>query len=648
MKFFLKYNYIIVAVLLGLFISPKVLNAENYLENAINLLMYEKPSEDVKYKKYDYVIDEYDVNIMVNEDNTLDITETITAYFNVPKHGLYRTIPLLNTITRLDGTTSSNRAQIYNIDVNSEYRKSKINNNYEIKIGSSNKTVLGEQTYIIKYTYNIGKDPLKGKDELYFNIIGDNWDTVIGNITFKISMPKEFDKTKLGFSSGRKGLVDNSLVEYNVEGQVITGKYNGILDKNEALTIRCELDEDYFVNTGLKLTILNYLQIIVPLVSLIIAIILWHKYGKNNKIIETAEFYPPEKLNSLELAKVYKGYVYNKDIVSLLIFLANKGYIEIIDNKDKKYQIRKIKNYDDNNKYENLFMKGLFENNRTEVTEKILKNKFYKTINLIKDLINEDYKDKIYESNSKKRYHISLLVILSIISYFLAVLPIIIKPGFTIEILFFFLMSTFSFIIMLTTLFALKNEELEKRLPTIIMFLIFGIVPLFILIPHSLENKLYIYTFILGIICVIGIIYCIVHFQKRTEYNNNLLGRIKGFKRFLETVEKQKLENLVEKDPKYFYDILPFTYVLGISNKWIKKFEGISMSPPTWYKSNEQFNYKRFNKYMTNTIKNIKGGMTSSFSNYNKGHSSYRGGSSFSSGGGSSGGGSGGGGGGSW
>ena len=58
---------------------------------------------------------------------------------------------------------------------------------------------------------------------LYFNIIGSEWDTVIGNVTFTITMPKEFDSSKLGFSTGTKGSIENSKVEYNVDGNVITG-----------------------------------------------------------------------------------------------------------------------------------------------------------------------------------------------------------------------------------------------------------------------------------------------------------------------------------------------------------------------------------------------------------------------------------------
>lgn len=131
------------------------------------------PSQSSQFSYYDYVIDNYDVDIIVNENNTLDITETITAYFNVSKHGIFRTIPLKNTVTRLDGTTSKNRTQVTNLSVNNEYTKTKENGNLKIQIGSENHTFTGKQTYVIKYTYNLGKDPMKDYDELYFNIIGN-------------------------------------------------------------------------------------------------------------------------------------------------------------------------------------------------------------------------------------------------------------------------------------------------------------------------------------------------------------------------------------------------------------------------------------------------------------------------------------------
>ena len=48
-------------------------------------------------------------------------------------------------------------------------------------------------------------------------------------------------------------------------------------------------------------------------------------------------------------------------------------------------------------------------------------------------------------------------------------------------------------------------------------------------------------------------------------------------------VEKDKLEMLVNDNPNYFFDILPYAYVLGVSDIWSKKFESIAIAPPTWY-----------------------------------------------------------------
>ena len=57
------------------------------------------------------------------------------------------------------------------------------------------------------------------------------------------------------------------------------------------------------------------------------------------------------------------------------------------------------------------------------------------------------------------------------------------------------------------------------------------------------------------------------------KFGLEMLGKVKGFKRFLETAEKEELESLVEKNPEYFYDILPYTYSLDVSEKWVEQFE---------------------------------------------------------------------------
>ena len=207
-----------------------------------------------EYGYKDYVIDEYDIQINVNENNTFDITEKITVDFNTRKHGIFRKLPLSNTVKRLNGTTNKNNVKITDVKVlGDNFDTYKESGNYVIKIGSASRTLIGKKEYIIKYHYNIGKDPSDDFDELYYNIIGNEWDTVIGNITFTINMPKEFDATKLGFSSGKYGRTDNDKIEYEVNGSTITGKYNGILKAGEGITVRLEMEEGYF--TGYESTV---------------------------------------------------------------------------------------------------------------------------------------------------------------------------------------------------------------------------------------------------------------------------------------------------------------------------------------------------------------------------------------------------------
>ncbi|HSN58429.1 MAG TPA: DUF2207 domain-containing protein, partial [Clostridiaceae bacterium] len=110
------------------------------------------------------------MDVSVNEDNTFNITETIGAYFNVPKHGIIRKIPLRNKVERLDGTVSYNRAKITDISVDSPYSESVSNGYRVLKIGDAETTMTGAQDYRISYTYNLGKDTGKGYDELYLNL----------------------------------------------------------------------------------------------------------------------------------------------------------------------------------------------------------------------------------------------------------------------------------------------------------------------------------------------------------------------------------------------------------------------------------------------------------------------------------------------
>ncbi len=582
-----------------------------------------------------YEITSYDIDIVVNENNSFDITEKITTNFEEYKHGIIRKIPLKNKISRLDGTTSRNTAKISNIEVNNKYSKSKSDGNLNIKIGDANQTIIGKKEYTIKYNYKLSKDKEKDFDELYFNIIGNDWDTTISNVTFTIHMPKDFDESKLGFSYGKYGSTDNELIYYEVDDNIITGKLYDKLNPYEGLTVRCELEEGYFKISLLE-QIIDNIIFIFPVICLLISLFLMITKGIDRHVVETVEFYPPEGLNSLDVAYLYNGEVNDKNVISLLIYLANKGYIKIIEDEKKNVRLKKLKDYDGTDECEELFLEGLFKNG-DEVKPSSLRNKFYKTIsNIKKAKVTNNLKNSVFErKNNKYRIIIIVSIVLSIfIPLGLSVYESSDISGLIITV---FLLCFYSIFFIVG--FAIKEPKMFR-----VFWLGFTTVHFLVMaggfIVPFLDNKLII---LVEIICLIGMLICLKYIPKRTDYGIEMLGKIRGFRRFLITAEKEKLESMVSANPSYFYDILPFAYVLGVSDKWIKQFEEISVVEPDWY-GGSSFDSHSINHFMHDTMSTISHSMTSMPSS----SGSSSGGSSHSSGGGSSGGGSGGGGGSSW
>ena len=89
--------------------------------------------------------------------------------------------------------------------------------------------------------------------------------------------------------------------------------------------------------------------------------------------------------------------------------------------------------------------------------------------------------------------------------------------------------------------------------------------------------------------CVLIVIsaICAVFMERRNRKYARELGQIFGLRNFIEKAELPKLNLLVEEDPSYFYNILPYAYVMGLTEKWIKQFENIAVPPADWYDADD-------------------------------------------------------------
>lgn len=604
---------------------------------------------------YEYTIIDYDIELKVNIDNTIDINEKIGVNFDRYKHGIFRKIPFKNEVNRLDGTSSTLRARILDINVLNEEYTTYTENDYKvIKIGDPYKTLIGEKEYIITYKYDLGKDRSKEYDELYFNIVGTEWDTTIDGLNFTIEMPKTFDEKELGFSSGEKGSVNNENISYRVVGNKIIGEYTGTLDPGEAVTVRLELPDGYFEVPEKTLSTTQLMYALIPALLACLSFCIWKKYGDDPDVVATVEFYPPKHLNSLEVGYIYSGTPDPSDVTSLVVYLANKGYLEIIElpkkNKydNKNFKFRKLKEYDGNNENERLFLEGLFTKkvflgpniNVDEIEPKDLENKFYKVMKKIqKNLVGENFGEKYFTKGEK--FKKAIIFFFFVISICLMNIPAMLDYGIDIpNMLFTLIECVVSYIFICGYMEMCIKEGFRKAHFYILLFIVLPFVGYFFIYPFVtivydaiIMEAMYVLGYLVGLVSIIIMITCSSSMTKRTEEGHAIYEKIIGFRDFLDLVEVEKIEALVHQNPNYFYDILPYTYVLDLSSEWIDKFETIVSEPPRWYHGSS-FDFVTFNSFMDSTMASTASTLSSSPGG--------------GSGGGSSGGGSGGGGGGSW
>lgn len=608
-----------------------------------------------------FIIDDANVNMVVHEDGTIDITEKFNLNFKAYRHGFYRYIP---TKYKMDWTVNGKKEskQYYfpvknitcstgcSIETSSEYVK--------IKLGDKNKQVIGKHQYAISYTVKTRDLGISSKDQiLYWNMLGD-FDTTISRFSYRIEMPKAFDAKNVYTYSGRYGMGDDILT-HNVVGNTISGSTKRKLYNNELSTIRVNLPKDYF--TYPKPKDYSMWALGAGIVILVGSILLFLKFGKDDDVIVTVEFKAPDDLDSASVGYVIDNSVENRDILSLIIDWANRGFLLIHDEK-KTFRLEKLKEMDKENSkgYERVFFDAIFKSGN------IVEEKDLKDGNIGSALANAKrmLKNSFYR-NPKKRVYSSASLGLQALMVFLTVIPSTVLSLSSAYAKYEMMQVAIPYmipsIILIVTCFPWmilmqKRYVMKKASFFIACFALLFINGIVVAINAMLQVFLGVNILIVVIIALITFLLLVImlFMEKRTKQGNRWLGQILGLKEFIISCEKDQIEMLANESPSAFFDVLPYAYVLGVSDVWVKKFENIAMPEPSWYQGN---GYGTGNMFMTMLwwsnfnycFHNISSAATyTPPSTSGVGGGSFGGGGGGFSGGGFSGGGFGGGGGGSW
>ena len=545
--------------------------------------------------RYAYEIDQYNVSIQVGEDNVYHVTEELNVHYNQSRRGILRYITYRGAIGReIEGKLlqHSYRAKITDVNVEgAPFTTYKEDGNFVIQIGDPNRYVTGDQSYRISYSYDPGEDGTSVLDEVYYNLIPDDWDAPIAAGAFTVTLPKSFDTQKVEFTGGRYGGVDTGLVDWSVSGNTISGQLTRSLSPGEGITLRVNLPDGYFVGvrTDLGLVVLLYA---ITLAAGAAGIFLWFKLGRDEKLVPTVEFYPPEGLTSADVGYIIDGYSDNEDLISLIIYWASKGYLKI-EETDPGFVLYKLQELPmDAKSYENILFQGLFHS-RDSVSDKELEEKFHSTLESAKTQL----KDYFQSSKSRRIFTGSSLVARGLASL-IAIVPIaalallgsyikVVSELWFVPVALFAVLFLISLILMMVTYDRWNSQSSGKRLGLFGGSCVLCGVSLLFLMCYGV----YIVSMPAATLLCIGasvlLALLAVVMKKHTPQGQAWTEKILGLREFIETAELDRINTLVEENPEYFYSVLPFAYVLGLTDKWAKQFESIAVPPPTWYVSSD-------------------------------------------------------------
>jgi uncharacterized membrane protein YgcG len=567
----------------------------------------------------------YLVDVVVERDGDITVVEQIDYDFgNDERHGIFRDIP-----TRLRYDDRYDRVyRLHDIKVTGD---PKTPTKYEtedlpggltrIKIGDADKTISGRHIYRIEYRVEGALNAFPDHDELYWNAIGQDWDAPIGGtaVTVQFEAGGNIDAPQTACFAGPRGS-QLACRSSRVEGGRAAFE-GGALDAREGMTVVVGfpkgvvpepapiLDERWSFRRAFTVDPLRLVIAGVVLVAAVggVARLYWLNgrdwrwrgsateavFGSNagtqrvpwgDGEVFAAEYTPVDDLRPGQIGTLIDETAHPLDVSATIVDLAARGHL-LIEEVPKEgwfgsadWRLTKQAQGTDKRTlldYEQLLLDGLFEDG-DEVLLSDLKTKFATRLKQVQDALYADVIARGWFVGSPSSVRAQWVGI--------GIGALVIAIG--------------------VLLLVAKTTT-------------FGIVAL----PPIVGA--------LGLLAISG------QMPRRSAQGTAVLRRTLGFRRFIEDAETHRSE-FAEK-AGLFYEYLPYAIVFGCVDRWVKAFEGLAMTPPSWYGSPGAFHAAAF----AHSMSGFSDTTTSTLA-------STPGGSGSSGFGGSSGGGGGGGGGGSW
>jgi hypothetical protein len=564
----------------------------------------------------------FDVELAVRPDAALDVTELIDADFEVPKHGIYREIPIRYAVFTqqyalrfrlLD--VDDGAGQSYHTAVSYE------ENRVRIRIGDAARTLKGPVKYRVRYRVERavlweGTRAWGGEKEnadhavLRWNAIGTEWGVPIRRTTVTVKLPHDLDDNQVTYDAwtGAFGAKNKDFTKRRLDARSLFFE-TGALRPGEGITVEVTMPDDAverpgWVREAAAWLVDNFPYAIFP-ATLALCIGAWYYRGRDlpGKGAIVVNYEPPDGMSPAEVGTLIDERVDQRDISAVIIDLAVRGYLKIEEvasttwfTSGMDYRFTRLKPPDGLKPFEAKLYAKLFDG-KSSVTVGDLATKFYPVIG--------ELRNDLYRGLSGGGYFDG-------------------NPS-TVR-------GTFLSLGLLAVAVALGAAALVQ----------FAMIGRVFGVPLAIT----------GVLSAIVVVVTSRVMPRKTGKGRVAWEQIAGLEEYIRRAEADEIE--AQDRRGIFERLLPYAIIFGLSKRWAKAFGDLYSQPPDWYQPLDATNYTTWRfvndvdrsvSYMNSSLPAMPrsagpaGGPTGAGYNWSSGGFS---------GGGSVGGGFGGGGGGSW
>jgi hypothetical protein len=499
-----------------------------------------------------FAIDRFAVTLEVGTDATLRVREAITVDFRGAHQGFFRTIPVRYQRRGLEFALRVDDVHVFDESV-APLRAEVTRYGRAIRIKAwVPGAVDAVRTVIIIYRVRRALIDVDGHEELYWNVTGNEWDVPIRQVEAIVSSPAAIPLDQIR-SLAYTGPLGASGAEYTEEraDAFLTFRTTRTLRPREGLTIAVGWPAGAIRGPSAARTALWWLDdnwpLTLPFLTLGFILLVWQRYGRDPGGTPTVkpEYAPPEGMLPAAGGALVAERALPRDFVATLVDLAVRGYLRIeeveADFGESEFIIHRLKAISGDPALTpiELHVLGVFFGKDGSLATRRLSEVKRDYDNVFPPVRDEIYrmmvKDGLFPSSPEQVRSLWLIAGIAIV-------------------------AAAAFI-------AVTGADWLATAP----------MPLAIGLGAS------------------GLIVLVFSplMPRKTWRGAQAVARVRGFREFLERTSQDELRRL---PPDTLHKWLAWAIALGVSERWIHSFDGLTVTEPAWYSGRDGFSLGTFDR----------------------------------------------------